>query len=259
MTTRVRGTTGRVALVTGGASGIGAACAERLLADGLDVVIADRDAQAAGELASRLGCRAVVADLAKREGCADAVAEILELAGALDVLVANAGYQHIEALSTFPEDKWDDMLALMLTGPFLLTKYAWEALKRTGSGRIIYMGSAHSLTASPFKGAYVAAKHGVVGLARVAALEGGKDGITANVVAPAYVRTPLVEAQVLDQARTRNLAPAEVESKVFLEHAAIKRMLEPADVAGLVSYLASAAAWGVTGSVQSIDLGWSAG
>lgn len=248
----------RVALVTGGASGIGAACAERLLADGLDVLIADRNAAAAEELAGHLGCGAIVADLATREGCARAVAQTLERAGALDVVVVNAGYQHIEALSAFPEDTWDDMLALMLTGPFLLTKYAWEALKRSGNGRLVYMGSAHSLAASPFKGAYVTAKHGLVGLARVAALEGGQYGITANVVAPAYVRTPLVAGQIADQARTRGIAPEEVEAKVFLENTAVKRMLEPSDVAALVGYLASEAAWGVTGSVQSIDLGWTA-
>lgn len=248
----------RVALVTGGAGGIGAACAERLLADGLSVVIADRNAAAAEELAGRLGCGAVVADLATRAGCATAVAETMALAGGLDVLVVNAGYQHIETLSAFPEDTWDDMLALMLTGPFLLTKYAWEALKRSGNGRLVYMGSAHSLAASPFKGAYVTAKHGLVGLARVAALEGGQHGITANVVAPAYVRTPLVAGQIADQARTRGIAPEEVEAKVFLENTAVKRMLEPSDVAALVGYLASEAAWGVTGSVQSIDLGWTA-
>ncbi|MDT3682069.1 MAG: 3-hydroxybutyrate dehydrogenase [Truepera sp.] len=248
----------RTALVTGGASGIGAACAERLVADGLSVVIADRNEAAAAEVAGRLGCRHVVADLATRAGCAAAVAGTVEAAGALDVAVINAGYQHIDSLADFPEDRWDDMLALMLTGPFLLTKYAWEALKRSGNGRLVYMGSAHSLTASPFKGAYVSAKHGVVGLARVAALEGGQHGITANVVAPAYVRTPLVEAQILDQARTRNIAPQEVEAKVFLENVAVKRLLEPEDVAGLVSYLVSEAAWGVTGSVHSIDLGWTA-
>lgn len=248
----------RTALVTGGASGIGAACAERLVADGLSVVIADRNEAAAEEVAGRLGCRHVVADLATRAGCAAAVAGTVEAAGALDVAVINAGYQHIDSLADFPEDRWDDMLALMLTGPFLLTKYAWEALKRSGNGRLVYMGSAHSLTASPFKGAYVSAKHGVVGLARVAALEGGQHGITANVVAPAYVRTPLVEAQILDQARTRNIAPQEVEAKVFLENVAVKRLLEPEDVAGLVSYLVSEAAWGVTGSVHSIDLGWTA-
>ncbi|HRN19594.1 MAG TPA: 3-hydroxybutyrate dehydrogenase [Trueperaceae bacterium] len=248
----------RTALVTGGASGIGAACAERLVADGLSVVIADRNEAAAAEVVGRLACRHVVADLATRAGCAAAVAGTVEAAGALDVAVINAGCQHIDYLADFPEDRWDDMLALMLTGPFLLTKYAWEALKRSGSGRLVYMGSAHSLTASPFKGAYVSAKHGVVGLARVAALEGGQHGITANVVAPAYVRTPLVEAQILDQARTRNIAPQEVEAKVFLENVAVKRLLEPEDVAGLVSYLVSEAAWGVTGSVHSIDLGWTA-
>jgi len=248
----------RTALVTGGASGIGAACAERLVADGLTVMIADRNEAAAAEVAGRLGCRYVVADLATRAGCLAAVAGTVEVAGRLDVAVINAGYQHIDSLVDFPEDRWDDMLALMLTGPFLLTKYAWERLKRSGNGRLVYMGSAHSLTASPFKGAYVAAKHGVVGLARVAALEGGRHGITANVVAPAYVRTPLVEAQILDQARTRNIDPEEVEAKVFLENVAVKRLLEPEDVAGLVSYLVSEAAWGVTGSVQSIDLGWTA-
>ncbi len=248
----------RVALVTGGASGIGKACAARLGADGLVVVIADRDAAAAAAAARELGCLHVVADVSTRDGCAAAVTSALELAGGLDVLVANAGYQHIDPLASFPEDTWDDMLALMLTGPFLLTKYAWEALGRSGNGRIVYMGSAHSLTASPFKGAYVAAKHGLVGLAKVAALEGGGAGITANVVAPAYVRTPLVAAQVADQARTRGIAETEVEAKVFLENAAVKRLLEPSDVAALVGYLASEAAWGVTGSVHSIDLGWTA-
>ncbi len=250
--------TKRVALVTGGASGIGAACAKRLLADGLSVVIADRNEAAAVEVATSLGCGYVIADLATRAGCVTAVSGTIETAGGLDVLVINAGYQHIDSLADFPEDRWDDMLALMLTGPFLLTKYAWEALKRSGNGRLVYMGSAHSLTASPFKGAYVTAKHGLVGLARVAALEGGQHGITANVVAPAYVRTPLVKAQILDQARTRNIAPEEVEAKVFLENVAVKRLLEPEDVAGLVSYLVSEPAWGVTGSVQSIDLGWTA-
>lgn len=224
----------------------------------MTVVIADRDGRAAEAAARELGCRHVVADVSTQGGCRAAVADTLEVAGGLDVLVANAGYQHIEPLASFPEETWDDMLALMLTGPFLLTKYAWDALARSGHGRIVYMGSAHSLTASPFKGAYVAAKHGLVGLAKVAALEGGAAGITANVVAPAYVRTPLVAAQVADQARTRGIAPEEVEAKVFLENVAVKRLLEPEDVAALVAYLASESAWGVTGSVHSIDLGWTA-
>lgn len=248
----------RTAVVTGGASGIGAACARKFASDGLRVVIVDRDGSAARQLATELDCAYVAADLATRDGCRLAVEGSIAAVGGIDVLVANAGYQHIDPIVDFPEDRWDDMLALMLTGPFLLTKYAWPHLRASGRGRIVYMGSAHSLTASPFKGAYVSAKHGLVGLARVAALEGGELGITANVVAPAYVRTPLVEAQVADQARTRGISPAEVEEKVFLENVAVKRLLEPDDVASLVAYLASPGAWGLTGSVYPIDLGWSA-
>jgi 3-hydroxybutyrate dehydrogenase len=150
------------------------------------------------------------------------------------------------------------MLELMLTAPFLLTKHAWPHLTRSGRGRIVHVGSAHSLAASPFKSAYVSAKHGLVGLARTTALEGGEHGLTCNVVAPAYVRTPLVEKQIADQARTRGIDPSEVEQKVFLENTAIKRLLEPEDVASLVSWLVSEAAWGVTGSVQTMDLGWTA-
>jgi len=150
------------------------------------------------------------------------------------------------------------MIALMLSGPFLLTRYAWEHLKRSGHGRVIHMGSAHSLTASPFKVGYVTAKHGLLGLMRVTALEGGEHGITCNTVCPAYVRTPLVEKQIADQARTRGLEPSEVEQKVFLENVAVKRLLEPEDVAAYVAFLASEAAWGITGSAQMIDLGWTA-
>ena len=248
----------RTALVTGGASGIGAACARRLIADGLRVAIADRNERAGEAFAAEVGCVFLAADLATRGGCAHAITATLDSLGSLDVLVANAGYQHIDALADFPEARWDEMLALMLTGPFLLTKYAWEALKRSGHGRIIYLGSAHSLVASPYKAAYVSAKHGLVGLAKVAALEGGEHGITCNVVAPAYVRTPLIAGQIQDQARTRGIPASEVESRVFLEGAAVKRLLEPEDVAALISYLVSEAAWGVTGSVQAIDLGWTA-
>lgn len=249
---------GRVALVTGAASGIGLACARRFAEQGYRVAAVDVDEGNGRAHAEELGARFVHADLSTTEGCRVAVEETLGRFGALDVLVCNAGVQHIDPIAEFPEERWEFLIRLMLTAPFLLTKYAWEPLKASGAGRIVHVGSAHSLTASPYKSAYVSAKHGVVGLARVTALEGGEHGITCNVVAPAYVRTPLVEAQLDDQARTRGIAKEEVEREVFLKDLAIKRMLEPEDVAGLVAYLASEAAWAMTGSVQSIDLGWTA-
>ncbi len=139
-----------------------------------------------------------------------------------------------------------------------MSKYAWPHLTRSGHGRIVNIGSAHSLVASPYKVGYITAKHGLLGLTRVLALEGGEHGVTCNLVCPAYVRTPLVEKQIADQARTRGISPDEVESKVFLENAAVKRMLEPGDVANLVAFLCSREAWGITGSAQLIDLGWTA-
>ena len=182
----------------------------------------------------------------------------VETFGRLDILINNAGFQHIESIGNFPEDRWDTMLSLMLTAPFLLTKYAWEHLKKSGHGRVIHMGSIHSVVASPYKAAYVSAKHGLLGLMRVTSLEGGEFGITCNTVCPTYVRTPLVEKQIADQAKTRGLSPEEVEEKVFLEPAAVKRLLEPQNVASYVAYLASEEAWGITGATATIDLGWTA-
>lgn len=248
----------RVALVTGGASGIGRACAERLVADGLKVVITDLPDSGGEAGAEAIGASFVPADLTQPGANAEVVAAVTRSHGALDVLVCSAGYQHIDSLPEFPEERWEHMLALMLTSPFLLTKHAWPWLIKSGHGRIVHIGSAHSSTASPFKAAYVSAKHGLVGLARTTALEGGEHGLTCNVVAPAYVRTPLVEKQIADQARTRGIPEEEVEQRVFLENVAIKRLLEPRDVAALVAWLVSEAAWGVTGGVQSVDLGWTA-
>lgn len=248
----------RIALVTGAASGIGRACAQALAAQGHRVAVVDVDEDAGRKVAAALDGAFVAADLTTRQGCRDAVAETEEELGGLDILVNNAGFQHIDPIPDFPEDTWDDMIALMLTAPFLLTKYAWEPLKRTGQGRVIHIGSAHSLTASPFKAAYVTAKHGLLGLMRVTCLEGGEHGITCNTVCPAYVRTPLVEKQIADQARTRGIRPEEVEEKVFLANVAVKRLLEPSDVGAHVAWLASEAAWGITGSTQTMDLGWTA-
>jgi 3-hydroxybutyrate dehydrogenase len=248
----------RVALVTGAASGIGRACAERLAADGMRVCLVDVDETRGREVAERCDGHFVKTDLIRREECHRAVEETVSALGGLDVLVNNAGFQHIDPVPEFPEDTWDAMQALMLTAPFLMSKYAWPHLTRSGHGRIVNIGSAHSLVASPYKVGYITAKHGLLGLTRVLALEGGEHGVTCNLVCPAYVRTPLVEKQIADQARTRGISPDEVESKVFLENAAVKRMLEPGDVANLVAFLCSREAWGITGSAQLIDLGWTA-
>jgi 3-hydroxybutyrate dehydrogenase len=247
----------RVAVVTGGASGIGAACAE-IMARENRVVIVDMNEEKGLELSQKLHGHFIKADLSKREDCKDIVAETVKKLGGLDILINNAGFQHIDAVKDFPEDTWEKILAVMLTAPFLLTKYAWEHLTKSGQGRVINIGSVHSLVASPFKSAYVTAKHGLLGFTKTVALEGAARGITCNTVCPAYVRTPLVEKQIADQARTRGISESEVEEKVFLEPVAIKRMLEPSDVANYVAFLASKEAWSITGSVQTMDLGWTA-
>ena len=248
----------RVAMVTGGASGIGRAVVERLAAEGYQVVVVDRTGGAGQALADGVGGLFVGADLAQRAECRHAVDAALERFGRVDVLVNNAGYQHIDAIERFDEDRWDDMLAVMLTAPFLLTRYVWPSMKASGWGRVINLGSIHSLRASPFKSAYVAAKHGLLGLTRTAALEGGAQGITVNLIAPAYVRTPLVEQQIADQARTRGIPAEHVIEQVLLEPAVIKRLIEPAEVAELVRFLCSDAAATMTGSVYEMALGWTA-
>jgi 3-hydroxybutyrate dehydrogenase len=232
----------KVALVTGAGGGIGAAIVARLAADGWTVDGVDiEDA----DLTTAAGNRAVIdSALAKH--------------GRIDALVPNAGFQHVAPVATFPEEQWDRLLALLLTSPFLLAKYAWDALAASGEGRICVIASAHALTASPFKAGYVAAKHGVLGLVKTLALEGADVGISATAVCPAYVRTPLVEHQLADQAATHGLPEERVLSEVMLERQAVKRLLEPAEVADLVAYLLSPSGRGITGVPVPIDLGWSA-
>ncbi|WP_135228634.1 3-hydroxybutyrate dehydrogenase [Deinococcus fonticola] len=251
-------TESRVALVTGGTSGIGLAIAQRLKADGLAVAVLDLDRPHSRELAEREGLTFIGADLSRRADCRRAVDEVVAALGGLDVLVNNAGFQHIDPIPDFPEDTWDTMIHVMLTAPFLLSKYAWLHLRRSGQGRIINVASIHGHVASPFKSAYISAKHGLIGFTRTAALEAGEQGLTVNAICPGYVRTPLVEGQIADQARTRGITPEEVEQKVMLEPAAIKKLLNPEDIAALASYVASPAAWGMTGAVLDIDLGWTA-
>jgi 3-hydroxybutyrate dehydrogenase len=250
--------TERVAMVTGAASGIGRAVAERLAAEGYRVVVVDRPGEAGEAVAAALGGLFVGADLGRREECRRVADEALGRYGRVDVLVNNAGFQHIDPIEAFPEDTWDTMLAVMLTAPFLLLRYLWPGMKERGWGRVVNIGSIHSLRASPFKAGYIAAKHGVLGLTRTAALEGGPYGITVNLIAPAYVRTPLVERQIADQARTRGIPESEVIEKVMLEPAAIKRLIEPEEVAGLVAFLCSEGGGAMTGSVYEMGLGWTA-
>jgi 3-hydroxybutyrate dehydrogenase len=233
---------GRAALVTGAAGGIGAAIAARLEADGWSVHRVD---VADGDLTTREGNRAVV-DVA------------LARFGRLDAVVANAGFQHVAPVAEFPEERWDALVALLLTSPFLLAKYAWDALRESGDGRFVAIASAHGLTASPYKAGYVAAKHGVLGLIKVLALEGADVGITASAVCPAYVRTPLVEAQIADQARAHDLPEERVLEDVILERQAVKRLIEPDEVAGVVSFLLGPGGRSFTGAPVVMDLGWTA-
>ncbi|MGH8720608.1 MAG: 3-hydroxybutyrate dehydrogenase [Burkholderiales bacterium] len=248
----------KVAIVTGAASGIGLACAERLAADGMQVVLADVSEKAGTDHARRLGGTFVAADLAKREGCRALAGAALKAHGGVHVLVNNAGFQHVSPIEDFPEDQWERMIALMLTAPFLLTRYCWPAMQKQKWGRVVNIASIHALVASPFKAGYISAKHGLIGLTRTAALEGGEHGITVNAICPAYVRTPLVDGQIADQARANNMSPDEVIEKIMLAPAAVKRLIEPREIADFVAYLCTEPAGTITGAALTMDLGWTA-
>src|SRR5919202_139146 len=243
---------GRAALVTGAASGTGRAVAARLQADGADVLAVDLDPP---EHFPGVPYRA---DLTTPEGNAGAVAAALERFERLDVLVPNAGFQHVAPVADFPVERWEAMVALLLTSPFLLARAAWPALRDSGDGRIVVIASVHALVASPFKAAYVAAKHGVLGLVKTLALEGAPDGIAATAVCPGYVRTPLVEAQIGAQARAHGMAQERVLEEVILEPHAVKRLIEPDEVAATVAFLAGPSGRAFTGAPVTMDLGWSA-
>jgi len=173
-------------------------------------------------------------------------------------VVANAGVQHVAPVEDFPEDRWDAIVALLLTSPFLLAKHAWPALKASPSGRFIAIASAHALAASPYKAAYVSAKHGVLGLIKTLALEGAAHGITATAVCPGYVRTPLVERQIPDQAKAHGISEEDALNDVILAPHAIKRLIEPEEVANVVAFLAGPGGRAITGVPVTMDLGWTA-
>ena len=249
----------RVALITGGAGGIGAAVAAALAADGATIVVADRDGTRATEVAAGLpGAWSYAIDLADAAACQAMIAATLERYGRLDILVNGAGFQHMAPIVDFPMERWDAMLAVMLTAPFVLTQAVLPAMSARGWGRIINMGSVHSVIASPNKSAYTAAKHGLLGLTRATALEAGSHGVTCNAVCPTYVRTPLVLGQIADQARLAGIAESDVLDRIMLAGTAIPRLLEPDEVAAYIRFLCSDAAGGITGSAQMIDGGWTA-
>jgi len=242
----------RAALVTGAGRGIGRAIAERLAGDGFDVLACDLQPDADGPGVP------YTTDLATREGNRGAVDAALERFGRLDVVVANAGVQHVAPIAEFDEDRWDQLLAILLTSPFLLAKHAWPSLGESGDGRFVAIASAHALAASQFKSAYVSAKHGVLGLVRTLALEGAEDGICAVAVCPGYVRTPLVERQIADQAKAHGLPEDRVLEEVILAPHAVKRLIEPDEVADAVAHLLGPAGRAMTGVAYTMDLGWTA-
>ncbi len=242
----------RVALVTGAASGIGRAIAERLVADDWRVLSVDVEPAFDGP------GEPFAADLTTRDGNRAAVDAALERFGGLDAVIPNAGFQHVAPVEEFDEDRWDALVALLLTSPFLLARYAWRALHESGEGRIVVVASVHGLVASPFKAGYVSAKHGVLGLVKTLALEGAPVGIRASAVCPGYVRTPLVEQQVADQARAHGLPEERVLEDVLLAPQALKRLLEPSEVADAVAYLLGPGGALFTGAPLVMDGGWTA-
>jgi 3-hydroxybutyrate dehydrogenase len=257
---------GRVAVVTGAASGIGRSIAEALASDGASVVVADLDLPAAHDAASSIGGESgrrvdVVArrvDVADGASCRELVASVLDEVGHIDILVNCAGLQHISPIVDFDSDRWEHLVRVMLFGPFHLTRAVLPQMVERRWGRIVNIGSIHSLVASPNKSAYVAAKHGLLGLTRAVALEAGGSGVTCNLIAPAYVRTPLVEGQIADQARVLGLAEEDVLERVMLEPSAVRRLIEPHEVAAFARFLCSEAAASVTGAAHVMDGGWTA-
>lgn len=237
---------GKNALVTGAASGIGKAVAERFARAGAAVTVLDLNGDAAGEVAEDIGGEALQADLSDY-----AAVDALEFEA--DVVVNNAGLQHVAAIEEFEPERFSMMLRVMLEAPFRLVRKALPGMYENGWGRVINVSSVHGLRASPYKAAYISAKHGLEGLSKVVALEGGPKGVTSNCICPAYVRTPLVEGQIADQARTRGISEQEVIEKVMLTGPAIKRLVEPEEVAELAAFLCAPEASFITGASLTMD------
>jgi len=242
----------KTALVTGAASGIGRAIAQRLVDSGTSVLSVDLDP------GDEVPGDAFAADLTTRDGNRDAVTAAVERFGRLDAVIPNAGFQHVAPVAEFPEDRWDGLLALLLTSPFLLAKYAWPHLVASGDGRFVAVASVHGIVASPFKAGYVSAKHGVLGLVKTLALEGAEEGVSAVAVCPGYVRTPLVEKQIPDQAKAHGISEQDALEQVILAPHAVKRLIEPEEVADVVAFLLGPSGRAFTGVPVTFDQGWTA-
>lgn len=244
----------RRALVTGAASGIGLAVAEELAARGAEVILSDIEGPALRAAQDKLGVRAFAADLSRRED----VDRLATVASEVDILINNAGLQHVSPIEDFDPAMWDRLIAVMLTAPFLLMRAALPAMYQRAWGRVVNVASVHGLVASPYKSAYVTAKHGVLGLTKTAALEAAAKSrnVTVNSICPSYVRTPLVEKQIADQARVHGVPEDEVVSRILLTQNAVKRLIEPSEVAKSVVYLCQDESWSVTGTALTMDAGW---
>ena len=259
------GLKGHAAIVTGATSASGQALAQALAAAGVDVVLngfgdpaAIETERAALEAATGVKVLYHGADMTKPAEIADMVAFAQASFGRLDILVSNAGVQHVAPIEDFPIDKWDQIIAINLSSTFHAVRAAVPLMKGAGHGRIINIASAHALVASPFKSAYVAAKHGIAGLTKTVALEVAEHGVTCNAICPGYVKTPLVEAQIADQAKARGMTPDQVMKDVILAAQPTKQFVEFDQLAGLMLYLASDAGASVNGALLSVDGGWTA-
>ncbi len=243
--------TGRTALVTGAGAGIGEAVARAFAAAGAHVTVADVNRDAAERVAEEIEGTTWAVDLAD-------TANLGALRLDCDILVNNAGIQHVSPIEDFPPEKFHLILALMLEAPFLLIRAALPHMYAAGFGRVVNISSVHGLVASPYKSAYVAAKHGLEGLSKTVALEAGGRGVTSVCISPGYVRTALVDRQVADQARAHGITEEQVLDQVFLADTAVKRLVEPAEVGELAVWLAGAAGTMANGSSYTLDGGWTA-
>lgn len=253
----------KTALITGSTSGIGLGIAREFAREKYNIVfngLETNGAEIAAEVGKEFGVEVMysAANMLKPEEIKAMVEEGIKKFGAIDVLVNNAGIQFVSPVEDFPEDKWNAIIAINLTSAFHTTKHVWKKMKEQNFGRIINIASAHGLVASEFKSAYVASKHGILGFTKTIALEGAPFGITANAICPGYVKTPLVEKQIVDQAKAHNMAESEVISKVMLYKQAIKEFVSVETLGKLSVFLASESASTITGTAMPVDGGWSA-